>query len=193
MATTKTLSDIRTACFGIIKQPENCAAYPYALLDTFINKAQNDICYGNVQNLSTNERLDKQALTFLEKVQFYSTHRFSTLAADAVPGATTLTCTNTLASSGYVWINGAIMSYSANNGTTLSGIPATGSLAIPFAFVEGTQVFQLDALPTDFGQVSRAFLTLDNTRYRTQLVTVDSRDLSSPIPNTGLWNFFFNQ
>lgn len=84
MATTKTLSDIRTACYNIIKQPENCAAYPYAILDTFINKSQNDICYGNVQNLQTNERLDKQALTFLEKVQFYQTHRFSTLAADAV-------------------------------------------------------------------------------------------------------------
>lgn len=101
--------------------------------------------------------------------------------------------TNTLSTSGYIWINGAIISYSANNGTTLSGIPATGVYSIPFAFVAGTQAFQLNTLPTDFGQVSRAFLTMQTSRYRYQLVPVDDRDLSTPIPNTGLYNFFFNQ
>lgn len=146
-----TLQDVYNSCYGIIAQSQDATAYPTSLLLTFINKAQSDICYGNVVNLQNpTEKIDKQALTFLEKNQFYTTHNYQTLAVDSVVGATTLTCTNTFASSGYLWINGAIISYSANNGTTISGIPTTGQYSIPFAFVGGTQVFQLDVVPTDF-------------------------------------------
>lgn len=163
-------------------------------MKSFINKAQNDICYGNLQNPTTNERLDKQGLTFLQKVQFYTTHNYTTLSADAVAGATTLSMVSTsLASSGYIWINGAIISYSGNTGTTLTGIPTTGEYAIPFAFISGTQVYQVDALPTDFGQLSRAFLTMSTTRYRSQLVGIDDRDLASPQPYSAAYRFFFDR
>jgi hypothetical protein len=81
---TKTLQDVYNIAYAIIKQPENCTAYPTTLMKSFINKAQNDICYGNVHNLSTNERLEKQALTFLEKNQFYTSHNYTTLTSDCV-------------------------------------------------------------------------------------------------------------
>jgi len=67
----------------LIAQGQDSTAYPLTLMRSFINKAQNDICYGTLHNLSTNERLEKQALTFLESNQFYSTHRFTTLATTA--------------------------------------------------------------------------------------------------------------
>lgn len=189
MATTYTLQDLYDISYGIIAQGQDSTAYPLTLMKAFLNKAQNDICYGNVQNLSTNERLEKQALTFLDRTQFYTTKNYSTLAATAVVGATTLTVTNQFSTSGLLWINGAIISYSGNNGTTLTGIPTTGDLSIPFAFTSGSKVFQLNALPTDFGQVSRAFLTIQGNMNRSKLVSVDSRDLMSPIPNTRLYNF----
>lgn len=161
---------------------------------SFLNKAQNDICYGNVQNLQTNERLEKQALTFLEKNAFYSSHNYTTLSADAVVGATTLSGTTTsLKSSGYIWIDGAIISYTGNTGSQLTGIPATGDYSIPFAFKAGDQVFQLETLPTDFGQVSRAFLKLDTTRVRSKLIGIDDRDLASPTPNSYIYRFFFDR
>lgn len=194
MATTKTLQDLRNTAYGIIAQGEDSTAYPLALMDAFLNKSQNDICYGNLQNLQTNERLEKQALTFLESVQFYSSHNYTTLSADAVAGATSLSATSTgLKSSGAVWIDGAVITYSGNTGTALTGIPATGAGSIPFAFESGKNVYQLESLPTDFGQVSRAFLTLNNTRIRTKLVPVDSRDLSSPVPNSFTYRFFFDR
>ena len=192
MSTTYTLQNVYDAAYWLIAQWEDSTAYPKSLLTTFINKVQNDICYGNVQNLQTNERLDKQALTFLEKTQFYTTHNFTTLAAIAVVWATTLTCTNTLATSGYLWINGNIISYSANDWTTISWIPATWEYSIQFAHIAWTQVFQLDVLPTDFWQLSRIYLTLNSTRNRQKLIWIDDRDLSNPITGWYVNNFFWN-
>lgn len=194
MATTKTLQDLYDVAYWIIAQGQDSTAYPLSLMRSFLNKSQNDICYGNVQNLQTNERLEKQALTFLEKNAFYSSHNYTTLSAIAVVWATTLSGTTTsLKSSGYVWINGAIISYSGNTGTQLTWIPASGDYSIPFAFIAGTQVFQLETLPTDFGQVSRAMLTLDTTRVRSKLIGIDDRDLASPTPNSYLYRFFFDR
>lgn len=193
MVTTKTLQDVLDISYSIIAQGQDSTAYPLSFMTSLINKAQNDICYWNVVNLQTNERLEKQALTFLEKNQFYSTKNYTTLSADAVVWATTLNCTNTLDTSGYIWINWALIQYSGNTGTQLTGIPATGQYSIPFAFVWGIQVYQINTLPTDFGQVSRAFLTLNTTKYRTQLVGVDDRDLTSPIPNSSIYRFFFDR
>ena len=191
MATTYTLQDLYDISYWIIAQGQDSTAYPTSLMRSFLNKAQNDICYWNIQNLQTNERLEKQALTFLESTQFYTSHNFTTLSATETVWSTTLDCTSTnLASSGVVWINGAIITYTGNTGTTLTGIPTTGTGSIPFAFIAGTTLYQLDTLPTDFGQVSRAFLTTLNNRTRSQLVSVDSRDLASPVPGSFVYRFF---
>ena len=157
MATTYTLQDAYDIAYWIIAQGQDATAYPLTLMRSFINKAQNDICYWTLQNLSTNERLEKQALTFLEKNTFYSTVNYTTLTADAVVWATSISCSCTsFASSGYIWINWAIISYSGNTGTTLTGIPVSWGYSIPFAFISWTQVYQINALPTDFWQVTRS-------------------------------------
>ena len=190
MSTTFTLQEVYDSCYWIIAQGEDSTAYPTSLLKTFINKSQNDICYGTIQNLSTNERLKKSALNFLEANQFYTSFNFATVTTLAVVWATTLTCTNTLNSSGYIWINGDIISYSANDWTTISWIPATWDYSIQFAHTAGTQVFQLDELPTDYWQVSRIFLTLNNVKTRIELKWIDNRDLTAPVPNSYIHRFF---
>lgn len=90
MANTKTLQDALDVCYGIIAQGQDSTAYPVELMKTHLRKRQLDVCYGNLHNLSTNERLEKQALTFLEKNSFYSSVNYSTLSADAAVGGATL-------------------------------------------------------------------------------------------------------
>lgn len=163
-------------------------------MKVYIENAQRDICFGNVHNLLTNERLEKQALTFLESNAFYSSVNYSTLSADATVGGSSLTMADTSGfhASGFLWIDGNIVQYSGNTGTALTGIPSSG-FKIKFPFKAGKQVFQLEELPADFGQVSRAFLTLDNTRVRSKLIGIDDRDLASPTPNSYLYRFFFDR
>ena len=60
MANTLILQDLYDVSYSIIAQGQDSTAYPLTLMRSFLNKSQNDICYGNVQNLSTNERLEKQ-------------------------------------------------------------------------------------------------------------------------------------
>jgi len=193
MANTYTLQDLYNIWYGIIAQAEDSTAYPVDLFKSFLNKAQNDICYGNVQNLQTNERLKKQALNFLESSQFYSTKLFSAITTAPAVWDTVLNCTNTLASSGLVWVNGDIISYTWNTWTQLTWIPTTGDLSIQFPNTAWTLIFQLETLPTDYGQLSKAFLTLNNFKTRETLIWIDSRDLSSPIPNSNLYRFFFDK
>lgn len=192
MAQTTTLQDVYNICYWIISQGQDATAYPTSLLKAFINDAQNDICYWTLQNLSTNERIEKQALSFLEKNVFYSTRRFSTLSSNAVVWWTTLTCTNTFSSSWYLWIWWNIIQYLANDWTTISWISPIWEYSISFAHISWTQVFQLNELPSDFWQLSRVFLTLQNTRQRIALVWIDDRDLYTTNPNSYIYRFFFD-
>ncbi len=184
--TTKTLSDIRTVCYGLIKQSENCAAYPYTLLDPFINKAQNDFCFGNISNLLTKEKLQKQNLEFLNKRTFYTSVARNTLSVAAVAGGTTITMSDssTFLSSGAVWINGAVVTYAANTGTQL-----TGTSSIQFAFPSGTKVFQLYSLPTDFGQMTQAYYTTGPSGMEIKLMGFDLRDYFEPQLNSYIFRY----
>ena len=72
MATTTTLATIRTACYDTIKQPENCAAYPYTLIDSFINKAHRNIFGGTVTDIASGTSLVKNEISFADGTVFFS-------------------------------------------------------------------------------------------------------------------------
>jgi hypothetical protein len=127
-----TTQDLYNTAYGIIAQGQDSTAYPTSLMLSFLNKAQNDICYGNVVNLQSGERLEKQALSFLEANTFYSSYPFTTLPSSAVAGNTTMMCTNTFPSSGTLWINGNIVTYANNDGEMIYNIPATGTGSLGF-------------------------------------------------------------
>lgn len=78
---SKSLQDIRNIAYSILKTNENASAYPTVLMDSFINKAQNDICIGNLKNLKTLEILSKPTLGFLAKEVFYKSVQRSTITA----------------------------------------------------------------------------------------------------------------
>lgn len=189
MTVTKTLQDIYDIAYWIIAQWQDSTAYPTTLMRSFVNKAQNNICYGNIVNLQTNERLEKQALTFLESNSFYQTYAYSTLTVSAVPGNTTIQCNNVFPTAGYLWINGDIIQYTTNDGAMISSIPTSGSLSVKFNHPGGTRVFYLHTLPTDFGQMSRAFLTFNGAYNRQQMIWIDSRDLANPVPTSYLYQY----
>jgi len=187
MANTKTLQDIRNIAYWIIKQPQNSSAYPLALFDSFANKAQNDICYGNVTNLQTQEQLAKVTLPFLNSTQFYSSSLKSTLTALSVVWATTLPCnTEWLATSWFIYLKGDIISYSGVNANWLTWVPATWTGSISFAFEAGTPIVQLYALPADFGQPVSV-----NYNSNQKLKNIDQRDLVSEVPTSPFLQRYF--
>lgn len=79
-----TLQQIRNIAYGILKTNENATAYPPLLMDAFINKAQNDICIGNLKNLKTLETLSKPSLGFLANEAFYKSVQRSTISVALV-------------------------------------------------------------------------------------------------------------
>lgn len=185
MATT--LQEVRDIAYAIIKQPSTARAYPPELMDTFINKAQNDICYGTVTNLQTGEKISKVTLPFLDKYKFYtSVARTSVETAPAI-GDTTLSATTTgYPTSGYLYVMGNKLSYTGVTATSFTGIPATGSFSIQFAFEAGTSILPMYAVPTDFSQA-----TLANYNKNQRLKNLDQRDIVSPDSSSYYLQRFF--
>lgn len=69
-----TVQDCYDIAYSIIKSSQSATAYPPALLLSFLNKAQNDICMGAMMNIATGERITKLELPFLSKVAYYSSY-----------------------------------------------------------------------------------------------------------------------
>ena len=189
---TKTLQDCYNICYWIIAQPQDSTAYPTELMKSFINKAQNDIMNWWAYNMSTWERIEKQAVSIWDSTQFYSSKSSSTIWITTSIGATSINTKNTLTNSWLLWIQGAIISYTSNNGSVISGIPTTGSGSIPFPFTAWTKIFQLDTLPTDCGSISKIYYTQPNTNQRIALIPIDTRDLSNTSQNSMLYPYLFN-
>ena len=120
---SKTLQDIRNIAYGILKTNENATAYPPILMDAFINKAQNDICIGNLKNLKTLEVLSKPTLGFLAKEVFYKSVQRGTISVALTTGSSTVTMTDAspYPASGAVWIEGMLVSYTARTATQFTG------------------------------------------------------------------------
>jgi len=177
--------DILNTCYAIISTAQDSNTYPESVFRVFINKAQNDICFWTVANLSTGQRLEKTSMNWLEANTIIDVRPSAYLSQDTSVGATTLYCGNTLATSGTVWINGNIITYTGRTDTTL-----TGCSGVSYAWTGGTKVYPIYALPTDFGQLTRIFGTVSNWLTRVMMKSIDSRDLANPIPWTFAYSYF---
>lgn len=173
--TTHTYQDILNIAYWIISTAQDSNTYPEVLMRTFVNKAQNDICYGNIMNLSTQQRLEKQSLTFLEGNTVMGVRSYTVLSQDTSVWATTIYCANNLSDAGTIWINGNIITYTGRTTTTL-----TGCSWVLYPWTSGTRVNPIYSLPTDFGQLTRIFWTLTTGNIRRQLKPIDSRDILNP-------------
>lgn len=169
-----TLLQLRTTCYNILKTDENSTAYPSSLMDTFINKAQRDICYWTVVDLKTKEVLRRPNLSFLNSDTFYSSVEDWNLTAIATVWGTTLSLdTTNFLSSWSVYIDWDVIAYTWKNATTLTWVTW-----IEFAHISWAVVRQLFALPTDFAKATR--LTY-NKRFPVRWI--DFRDLQKELDN----------
>ena len=57
MATTR--AELRTICYGLLREDEDTSAYPYVLMDLFLDASQQKICNGRVVNPLTKEEVRK--------------------------------------------------------------------------------------------------------------------------------------
>ncbi len=148
MTTLQTLRDI---AYSIIREEEDVNAYPLILMDMLLNSSQTRICNGTVINPLNQQAVIKGKLSFLDSSEFYSNVNVTTLSANATVGATALSITDTTSypTSGSVYINGNIVTYTGKTATTF-----TGCTNVDFAHLAGSQVSIIFDFPTDFGSIS---------------------------------------
>lgn len=175
-----TLQQLRNIWYAIIKESEGSSAYPTVLMDSLINWAEKSICAWWITDVRSGNQIEKWPLPFLYSDSFYSTVQDVYLTADATIGWTTLDMdTTNLLSSGKVWINGNIITYTGKSATQLTWV--TG---IWFAHQSWDRVSQLFVLPTDFAASVRCYY---NWWY--PLESKDYRDVFTSNNNYKHWEY----
>jgi hypothetical protein len=164
-----TLQQLRDATYNILNENQDSTTYPSSLVDTMINMAELKICNGSVTKYSSWEVLEPGALPFLYATEIYSTVLDISLATATTIGATTLTVNTTAnyPTSGTLWIEQNIVTYTGKTPTTF-----TGCSWVEFPFTAGTSISLLFSMPTDYMNAVR--VTYDR---RFQLDYKDYRNL----------------
>ncbi|RTL03989.1 hypothetical protein EKK58_11585 [Candidatus Dependentiae bacterium] len=145
-----TLATLETLAYNILREEQDSSAYPLTFVDTLLNSAQSRICRGTVINPMNGQAVRKGKLSFLDTSAFYSNVNVTTLSADAVIGGNTLSAdTTNYPSSGAIYVNGDIITYTGKTSTQFTGV--TG---IQFAHLAGSQVSIIFSLPTNYSSLT---------------------------------------
>ena len=83
-----TLENLRAMCYDILREEENNSAYPYSLIDTLLNWAQQAVCSWLYVNPLNKEEVRKGQLPFLNREVFYETSLTQYVAEDVDAGST---------------------------------------------------------------------------------------------------------
>jgi len=182
---SKTLQDLRNQAYGILKTNESATAYPTILMDSFLNKAQNDICIGNLKNIKTGEILMKPQLNFLNKDTFYKSVTRSTISQAFVAGATTVftSSTSSFPSSWALWIDGMIVTYTATTSTSF-----TGCSGLITSMGAGAKLYSLSPLSSDFSQMTSAYYIPSSGGSQSRMIGIDYRDFKETVLNLTSYN-----
>ena len=177
---SKTLQDIQNIAYSILKTNENASAYPLVLMQSFINKAQNDICIGNLKNLKTQEILSKPTLGFLAKDVFYKSVQRGAISTALTIGSTTITVIDATPypSSGAIWIEGMPVTYTSKTATQFTG--CSGVIA---DMASGSKLLSLYLLPADFGQMTSAYYITGTAGSQKRMIGMDYRDFKESMLN----------
>lgn len=192
MASTTTLAQLRTACYNTIKQPEDCKSYPYALLDTYINRAIVDTIYGTLKNPATRENISSLALPFAHRSAFYKSCARLTLSDDVTAGSAvpyTIDIPSTSlsdASIPYLWVKGEIVS--------VDSIPDDSSIttrtSLKYSWQSGSRVFTAYEFPSDFGTLIGSWYDVSASGLQYKMIPFDYRDFREPTQNSFIWRFY---
>lgn len=141
-----TLSQARTSVYWMLREVENSTAYPYTLVDWFINSAQLRYCSGLLNNPLTKENVTKGKLPFLNKDAYFSNIAPTYTTTDVAVWATTIPATTTnYDTTGTLFIAWNTIPYTGKTSTSF-----TGCSNVLFAFESGMQISPAFTLPTDF-------------------------------------------
>ncbi len=145
-----TLSTLRTLTYWVMREEENCSAYPYTLVDMFLDSTQLDYCSGQLTDPLTWDTIRKWDLPFLNVDKFYSNVQSTSLSVATTVWATTLTVASTdsyTTTSGemVLYIGWDIITYTGKTSTTFTGVSW-----VAFARPAGTNVSPVFVLPTDY-------------------------------------------
>ena len=142
----KTLWDLQTQFYNILREEQDNTAYPITFADELLNASQERICAGTVIDVRTNQAIERMALPFLAENKFYTTSLDTTITQTTSIGATTLYATTTgYPTAGKLWINGNIVTYTGITATSF-----TGCSGIEYAHVAWDVICRLYDLPTDY-------------------------------------------
>lgn len=187
MPSTTTLSQLRTDVYDLLKQPENCKAYPYTLVDRTINSSVFDLCMGGVTLAENAETVDKMNLPFLNKTTFFTSAYKITTNGVATVGGVTLDVSDTtyFPTAGSAWLQGDVITWTGKTASSFTGV--TG---INFAWPSGSSIWPLYTVPADFGQMTSAYYQTGPTTVQYRMIGFDYRDYKEPILNRDIFRFF---
>ncbi len=195
-----TLQNITNKIYSLLREDESTwGAYPLDFLQDLANSVQKRICSWKVKNPLTWKTVNKWRLPFLNQDQFYSNLASKSTTVDAVIWATTLdSSTTNYPSSGSLYVNGNLLTYTGITSTQFTGIAATWVGSIKFAHKSGTRIYTAFNLPSDF---MSGIQLIYNSKYKLQNKLYDDifEDLNSikgtnhyRLRNTTLYNEFIH-
>lgn len=115
-----TLENLRWMCYDILREEPNNSAYPYSLIDTLLNWAQQAVCSWLYVNPLNKEEVRKGQLPFLNREIFYETSLTQYVAEEVLPWATEIEInTNTRPDEWVVYIGWNIVEYREKDDTHL--------------------------------------------------------------------------
>lgn len=146
------LQTITDKMYELLRENEaDSWAYPLSFMQDLANQSQLRICSWKLSNPLTGKAIRKSRLPFLNTDRFYKNLSWTSLTADAVTWATTLDTTTTdFPTSGSLFVDGNMITYTDLTDTQFTGIPTTWEGSILFDHISGTRVFIAFDLPTDF-------------------------------------------
>lgn len=170
---SKTLEDIKSTFYSILNEQEDSPDYWVSFVSELLNNAQRLICSGWVYNLRSQQKIQKWVLPFLNKNQFYTTINDTSISTTVSSlGDTTLAVASTVGypTTGTLFINGDIVSYTGTTSTSFTGVSG-----LSFLHQAGTRISMLFSLPTDHATTIRVIYN----NYA-QIPYIDPRNLYSP-------------
>lgn len=150
MATT--LQDLRDKVYWILREvDQDTTAYPYSLVDLYINLKYFDVLSWLVIDPRTSRAVNRWRVSFLNKEVFYNNIASTTLTEDAAVWDTVITVGNTdnFSATWALYIAGNIVTY-----TWLTSTTFTWCSWILYWFKAWIEVATAYAVPTDFGNAT---------------------------------------
>ena len=180
-----TLENLRWMCYDILREEPNNSAYPYSLVDTLLNWAQQAVCSWLYVNPLNKEEVRKWQLPFLNREVFYETALTQYVWETVQAWATEIVInTQTRPDEWVAYIGWNIVEYREKDDTHL--LQCTW---INGKIKAGEQASIIFKIPTDF--MNPINLILDD---RVQITNEWYDDVFSKVrDNKGKWDYRFIQ